>query len=151
MEYSPEEDEMAIVRNTTTMPPDAIVPVVTKEEIIAFQKVVRRVPVADAVVRYAVKLVRATRPGGDGAPDFVKQWLAYGASVRAAQSMILGGKARSLLQGRSHVTFDDIKALARPVLRHRLLRNFQAQSERVTTDQLVDRLLETVPLPKSGL
>ena len=141
---------MAIVRNTTAMPPDAIIPVVTKEEIIAFQKVVRRVPVADAVVRYAVKLVRATRPG-DGAPDFVKQWLAYGASVRAAQAMILGGKARSLLQGRSHVTFDDIKALARPVLRHRLLRNFQAQSERVTTDQLVDRLLETVPLPKSGL
>ena len=151
MEYSPEEDEIAIVRNTTTVPAEAIVPVVSKEEIIAFQKVVRRVPVADAVVRYAVKLVRATRPGGEGSPDFVSQWLAYGASVRAAQAMILGGKARSLLQGRAHVTFDDIKALARPVLRHRLLRNFQAQSERVTTDQLVDRLLDTVPLPKSGL
>ena len=150
MEYSPEEDEMAIVRSTTTIPADAIVPVVSKEEILAFQKVVRRVPVADAVVRYAVKLVRASRPG-DGAPDFVKQWLAYGASVRAAQAMILGGKARSLLQGRAHVTFDDVKALARPVLRHRLLRNFQAQSERVTTDQVVDRLIETVPLPKSGL
>ena len=151
MEYSPEEDEIAIVRSTTTVPADAIVPVVTKAEIIAFQRVVRRVPVADAVVRYAVQLVRASRPGAAGAPDFVKQWLAYGASVRAAQAMILGAKARSLLQGRAHVTFDDIKALARPVLRHRLLRNFQAQSERVTTDQLVDRLLETVPMPKSGL
>jgi MoxR-like ATPase len=150
MEYSPEEDEMAIVRSTTTIPTDAIVPVVSKEEIIAFQKVVRRVPVADAVVRYAVKLVRASRPGA-GAPDFVKQWLAYGASVRAAQALILGAKARSLLQGRAHVTFDDVKALARPVLRHRLLRNFQAQSERVTTDQIVDQLIETVPLPKSGL
>ncbi len=151
MEYSPEEDEMAIVRNTTSIPPSAINPVVSKEEILAFQQVVRRVPVADAVVRYAVKLVRATRPGGDGAPEFVAQWLAYGASVRAAQAMILGGKARALLQGRTHVTFDDIKALARPVLRHRLLRNFQAQSERITTDQLVDRLLDAVPLPKSGL
>ena len=150
MEYSPEDDEMAIVRSTTSIPADAIVPVVTKEEIVAFQRVVRRVPVADAVLRYAVKLVRASRPG-DGAPDFVRQWLAYGASVRAAQAMVLGAKARSLLQGRAHVTFDDIKALARPVLRHRLLRNFQAQSERVTTDQIVDRLIETVPLPKSGL
>ena len=151
MEYSPEEDEMAIVRNTTSVPARAITPVVGKEEILAFQQVVRRVPVADAVVRYAVKLVRATRPGSDNAPDFVAQWLAYGASVRAAQAMILGGKARALLQGRTHVTFDDIKALARPVLRHRLLRNFQAQSERITTDQLVDRLLDAIPLPKSGL
>jgi MoxR-like ATPase len=150
MEYSPEEDEMAIVRSTTTVPPEAIVPVISREEIIAFQQVVRRVPVADAVVRYAVKLVRATRPG-DGSPDFVRQWLSYGASVRAAQALILGGKARSLLQGRAHVTFDDIKALAKPVMRHRLLRNFQAQSERITTDMLVDRVLEAVPLPKSGL
>jgi MoxR-like ATPase len=150
MDYSPEEDEMAIVRNTTTVLPEAIVSVISREEIIALQQVVRRVPVADAVVRYAVKLVRATRPGADS-PDFVRQWLAYGASVRAAQALILGGKARSLLQGRAHVTFDDIRALARPVLRHRLLRNFQAQSERVTTDMLVDRVLEVVPVPKSGL
>ncbi|HEY8061905.1 MAG TPA: MoxR family ATPase, partial [Gemmatimonadales bacterium] len=150
MDYSPEEDEMAIVRSTTTVPPEAIVPVISRDEIIAFQQVVRRVPVADAVVRYAVKLVRATRPGDDS-PDFVRQWLSYGASVRAAQALILGGKARSLLQGRAHVTFADIKSLAKPVLRHRLLRNFQAQSERITADMLVDRVLEAVPLPKSGL
>jgi len=150
MEYSPEEDEVAIVRSTTTVPPEAIVPVVTREEILAFQRLVRRVPVADAVVRYAVHLVRGSRPG-EGAADFVRQWLAYGASVRAAQALILGGKARALLHGRSHVTFDDIRALAPPVMRHRLLRNFQAQSERVTTDRIIDRLLEVVPVPRSGI
>ncbi|MGH7592550.1 MAG: AAA family ATPase [Gemmatimonadales bacterium] len=150
MDYSPEADEMAIVRATTTVPPEAIMPVIGRDDILAFQQVVRRVPVADAVVRYAVQLVRATRPG-DGAPDFVLRWLSYGASVRAAQALILGGKARSVLQGRTHVTFDDIRTLARPVMRHRLLRNFQAQSERITTDMLVDRVLEAVPVPRSGL
>jgi len=150
LDYLPEEDEVAVVRATTTVAPEAITPVVSREEILAFQQVVRRVPVADAVVRYAVKLVRATRPAGD-APAFINQWLAYGASVRAAQALVLGGKARALLQGRSHVTFDDIRALARPVFRHRILRNFQAQSERVTTDHLVEQLLGSVPVPKSGL
>ena len=150
LDYLPEEDEVSVVRSTTTVPPDAINPVVSRAEIIAYQQVVRRVPVADAVVRYAVTLVRQTRPA-EGAPDFVRQWLAYGASVRAAQALVLGGKARALLHGRANVTFDDIRALARPVLRHRLLRNFQAQSERVTTDQLVDRLIAAVPVPKSGL
>ncbi len=151
IEYSPEEDEVEITRATTTVPPEEIKPVVTREEILAFQQVVRRVPVADAVVRYAVRLVRLTRPTTEGAPDFVRQWLSYGASVRAAQALVLGGKARALLQGRTHVTFEDIRALAKPVFRHRLLRNFQAQSERVTTDSLVEKLLDVVPLPKSGL
>jgi len=151
IDYLPEEDEVEVTRATTSVPADAIVPVVSREEILAFQRVVRRVPVADAVVRYAVRLVRLTRPTTEGAPDFVKQWLQYGASVRAAQSLVLGGKARALLQGRTHVTFDDIRALAKPVFRHRLLRNFQAQSERITTDSLVEKLLDLVPLPKSGL
>jgi len=150
LDYLPEEDEVEVVRATTTVAPAAIVPVVSKEEILAFQQVVRRVPVADAVVRYAVALTRSSRPMA-GAPDYINQWLSYGASVRAAQALVLGGKARALLQGRSHVTYDDIRALARPVFRHRLLRNFQAQSERVTTDSLVDRLIDTVPRPKSGL
>ncbi|HUG27059.1 MAG TPA: MoxR family ATPase [Gemmatimonadales bacterium] len=150
LDYLPEEDEVAVVRATTTVAPDEIEPVVSREEILAFQQVVRRVPVSDMVVRYAVKLVRSTRPAAD-APDFINQWLSYGASVRAAQALVLGGKARALLQGRSHVTFDDVRALARPVFRHRILRNFQAQSERVTTDSLVDQLLNAVPLPKSGL
>ena len=109
-----------------------------------------RLPIADAVTRYAVKLVRMSRPG-DGAPDFIKQWVSYGASVRAAQALVLGAKARALLQGRANASFDDIRALARPVLRHRVLLNFQAQSEKVTTDQLIAKLLDAAPLPRSAL
>ena len=150
LDYLPEEDEVAVVRATTSLPPEAVQSVVSKAEILAYQRVVRRLPIADAVTRYAVKLVRATRPG-DGAADFVTQWISYGASVRAAQALVLGAKARALLQGRASASFDDVKALARPVLRHRVLINFQAQSEKVTTDQLVARLVESVPLPKSGI
>ena len=151
LDYLPEEEEVAVVRATTSVPPEAVKSVVSREEILAFQRVVRRVPVADAVTRYAVRFVRLTRPTVNGAPDFIKQWVSYGASVRAAQALILGGKARALLQGRSHVTFDDVRALAHPVLRHRILLNFQAQSEKVTTDQLVAKLLAAVPIPKSEL
>jgi MoxR-like ATPase len=151
LDYLPEEDEVNIVKTTTSVPLEAVKAVVSREEILAFQRVVRRVPVADAVTRYAVKVVRLSRPTTTGALDFIKQWVSYGASVRAAQALILGGKARALLQGRSHVTFDDVRALARPVLRHRILLNFQAQSEKVTTDQLIDKLLTAVPIPKSAL
>jgi len=103
------------------------------------------------VLRYAVQLVRRTRPQEPDAPQAVKQWVLYGASVRAAQSLILGGKARALLHGRYHVSFEDVRALLKPVLRHRILLNFHAQSERVSTDQVVDRLVEAVPVPASGL
>jgi len=151
LDYLPEEEEVAVVRTTTSLPGDAVRPVVSKAEILAFQRVVRRVPVADPVTRYAVKLVRMSRPVEPGAPDFIRQWVSYGASVRAAQALILGGKARALLQGRSHVSFDDVRSLAAAVFRHRILLNFQAQSEKVTTDQLAHRLLEVVPLPRSGL
>ncbi len=150
LDHLPEEDEMEVVRSTTSVAPDEIEPVISRDDILAYQQVVRRVPVADAVVRYAVTLVRRTRPGDDS-PDFVREWLAYGASVRAAQSLIVGAKARALLNGRYHVTFDDVRALARPVLRHRLLRNFHAQSERVTTDHIIDRLVAVVTPPASGL
>ena len=150
LEYSPEEDEIRVVQSTTAASPEAIRPVVSRAEILAFQQVVRRVPVADEVVRYAVQLVRATRPGA-GAADFVGRYLAYGASVRAAQALILGGKSRALLQGRSHVAYEDVQALARPVMRHRLLRTFQAQSDRITTDEIVARVLEQVKPPRSGL
>jgi MoxR-like ATPase len=151
LDYLPEEDEVAVVRSTTSIPPEAVNPVVSREEILAFQRVVRRVPVADAVTRYAVRLVRLSRPGEAGAPDFIRQWVSYGASVRAAQALILGAKARALLQGRAHVTFDDVRALALPVLRHRVLLNFQAQSEKVTTDHLIGKLLGAVPIPRSAL
>jgi MoxR-like ATPase len=150
LEYSSEDDEVRVVQSTTAAPPEAIQPVVSRQEILAFQRVVRRVPVAEDVVRHAVHLVRATRPG-EGAADFVTRYLAYGASVRAAQALILGGKSRALLHGRTHVSVEDISALAHPVLRHRLLRTFQAQSDRVTTDEIVSRVLERVRPPRSGL
>jgi MoxR-like ATPase len=104
------------------------------------------------VLRYALSVVRTSRPSRNGSsPDFIQKWVAYGASVRAAQYLTLGGKARALMQGRYHVTFEDIRALAHPVLRHRILTNFHAESERVTTDDIVDKLLEVVSVPKSGL
>ncbi len=151
LDYLPEEEEVNVVRATTSVPQEAVHPVVSREEILAFQRVVRRVPVADAVTRHAVKFVRMTRPTVAGAPEFIKQWVSYGASVRAAQALVLGAKARALLQGRSHVTFDDVRALALPVLRHRVLLNFQAQSEKVTTDQIITQLLAAVPIPRSAL
>jgi len=150
LEYSSEDEEVRVVQSTTAAPPEAIRPVVSRQEILAFQRVVRRIPVAEEVVRHAVHLVRATRPGPDAA-DFVTRYLAYGASVRAAQALILGGKARAVLHGRSHVAVEDITALARPVMRHRLLRTFQAQSDRITTDEIVARVLERVKPPRSGL
>jgi len=151
LDYLPEEDEVAVVRSTTSVPLEAVDTVVSREEILAFQRVVRRVPVADAVTRYAVRVVRHSRPGEQGAPDFIRQWVSYGASVRAAQALILGAKARALLQGRAHVSFEDVRALALPVLRHRILLNFQAQSEKVTTDVLIGKLLGAIPMPRSAL
>jgi len=151
LSYLPEEEEVVVVRTTTTTPQEAVKAVVSREEILAFQRVVRRVPVADEVTRYAVRLVRLSRPTENGAPQFIKEWVSYGASVRAAQALVLGGKARALLQGRTHVSYDDIKALALPVLRHRILLNFQAQSEKVTTESLISKLVAAVPTPRSAL
>jgi MoxR-like ATPase len=102
-------------------------------------------------MRYALSIVRASRPKSPNTPDSIKKWIAFGASVRAAQYLVLGGKARALTLGRYHVTYDDIRALAHPVLRHRVLTNFHAQSEGITSDTLVDRLLEAVPVPRSGM
>ena len=150
IDYLNENQEVEVVLSTTsTMKPEFRRPV-TGADLVAFQELVRRVPVADAVARYAVAIARASRPGPN-APDFVKQWVSYGASTRAPQYLVLGGKARALMNGRYHVSFDDIRALANPVLRHRVLLNFHAQSERVTTDQVIGKLLEFVPLPKSGM
>jgi MoxR-like ATPase len=107
--------------------------------------------VADPVMRYALSLVRTSRPKAKNAPDSVKKWVAFGASVRAAQYMVLGAKARALTSGRYHVSFDDIRAMAHPVLRHRILTNFRAESEGVTTDSIIDELLSAVAMPKSGM
>ncbi len=151
IDYLSEDEEVEVVRATTAIQEHRFQHAVTGPDILAFQQLIRRVPVADAVACYAVNLARATRPTNPNAPDVVKKWLAYGASVRAPQHLILGGKARALMRGRYHVGFEDIRALAKPVFRHRILRNFHAESERITTDYIVDRLLEAVPVPKSGL
>jgi MoxR-like ATPase len=150
MDYLDADDEVSVVQSTTALPQQELTPVIEGPELLAFQRLVRQVPVADVVVRYAVDLVRASRPG-EGAPPAVAEWVSYGASVRAAQYMVLGGKARALLHSRSHVSFEDIRALANPVLRHRILTNFHAQSERVSTSQVIEQLLTAVPVPASRL
>jgi MoxR-like ATPase len=151
IDYLSEDEELQVVRTTTSLQNYKFQHAVTGKDIVAYQRLVRRVPIAESVARYAVSLARASRPASGVAPDFIKKWVAYGASVRAAQYLVLGGKSRALMHGRYHVSFDDIRALARPVLRHRILTNFHAQSERVTTDQIIEKLLEAVPTPRSGL
>jgi MoxR-like ATPase len=151
IDHLPEDEELSVVRETTGVEKGDLSAVVSREEIVTFQHLVRRVPISEPVARYALNIVRATRPEAPGARDFIKKWVAYGASVRAAQYMVLGGKARALTRGRLAVDFEDIRALAHPVLRHRILANFQAQSEGITTDKLVDQLLQTISVPKSGM
>jgi MoxR-like ATPase len=150
MDYLDADDEVSVVQSTTALPGQELAPVIKGHELIAYHRLVRQVPAAEAVVRHAVNIVRTRRPGA-GAPPAIAEWVSYGASVRAAQYMVLGGKARALLQGRSHVSFEDVRALALPVLRHRILTNFHAQSERVSTGQVIEQLLAAVPVPASRL
>jgi MoxR-like ATPase len=151
MDYLPLDEEMEVVRTTTAILAPKFEHAITGQDIVAFQELVRKVPVSEPVLRYAVDLARTSRPSENGAPDFIQKWVSYGASVRAAQYLVLGAKARALMSGKYHVTFEDIRALAHPVLRHRILLNFHAESEQKTTDQLIDMLLEIVPQPKSGM
>jgi MoxR-like ATPase len=151
IDHPPEDEEFEVVRTTTAIQDPKFERPVSGPALVAFQRLVRRVPVAEPVMRYALNLVRASRPKSPTAPDQIRKWLSFGASVRAAQYLVLGAKARALTSGRYHVSFDDIRALAHPVLRHRLLTNFHAQSEGVTSDTLIDRLLEGVAVPRSGM
>ncbi len=136
IEHPPEDEEFDVVRTTTAILDPKFERPVTGDDLIAFQKLVRRVPVAEPVMRYALRLVRTSRPKAQNAPELIKKYVAFGASVRAAQYLILGAKAKALTEGRYHVSFDDIRALAHPVLRHRVLTNFRAESEGVTSDAL---------------
>jgi len=151
IEHPPEDEEFDVVRTTTAIVDPKFERPVTGAELVSFQRLVRRVPVAEPVMRYALHLVRTSRPKAPNAPEMIKKYVAFGASVRAAQYLILGAKAKALTEGRYHVSFDDIKALAHPVLRHRVLTNFRAESEGVTSDALIDELIKTVPLPRSGM
>ena len=149
LDYLTSAEEMKVVDLTTTTVLPEAEPVTTAEEILDFQQLVRMTPVAESVARYAVELVRATRPGANGeAPDFVKKYVNFGASVRAVQFLVLAGKARALMHGRFHVSYEDIRALVIPVMRHRVLLNFHAESDRLTQDDLLRKLLEWKPAPR---
>jgi MoxR-like ATPase len=149
--YLPEEDEVAVVKQTTSPQDYEFERMMTADEIIAFQKLVRQVPASDTIARYAVRLVSSSRPGTQYATDFVNRWVTWGASLRASQFLILGGKARAVLHGRYNVSCEDIRAVAPAVLRHRILLNFQAEAEKVDSDKVIRQLIETIPEPKSGL
>jgi MoxR-like ATPase len=149
MNYLPEDDEVAVVTRTTSEAAAPIEPLFTGEDVLRFQKLVRQVPAAEELVRYAVRLAAASRPHQPGTPDFLNEWASWGAGTRAGQFLVLGAKARALFKGRAHVTVEDIRALAQPVLRHRILLNYRAEAEGITVEQVIHRLLETVksPLP----
>ena len=151
IDHPPEDEELEVVRTTTIVQRHQFQHAVTGADLVAFQELIRKVPVSEPVLKYALRMVRTSRTKAPDVPEFVKKWVAYGASVRAAQYLVLGGKARAVTQGRYHVSFEDIRALAHPVMRHRILLNFHAESEGVTSDQIVDQLLEAVPVPASRM
>jgi MoxR-like ATPase len=148
LDYLSAEKEMEVLTLTTTTHVSKADAVTTTDEILDFQRLVRMVPIADSVARYAVKIVRATRATDETAPDFIKKYVNFGASVRAAQNLVLTAKARALMQGRYHVSYQDIIALTRPILRHRILLNFQAESDKLTQDDILKRLLDSMPAPR---
>jgi MoxR-like ATPase len=151
VDHPPEVEELEVVRSTTMNLDPQFERPISGADLIAFQRLVRRVPIADPVLKYALSIVRTSRPKSPQAPESVKKWVAFGASVRAAQYLVLGAKSRALCAGRYHVSFEDIRANAHPVMRHRVLTNFRAESEGVNTDTIIDELLERVPVPASGM
>jgi MoxR-like ATPase len=148
LDYLTADEEMQVVDLTTVTTVAHADPVTNAEEIVAFQQLVRMVPIGESVARHAIDLVRATRSRDETAPDFVKQYVNYGASVRAAQFLVLAAKARALMKGRYHVTYEDVRALYIPVLRHRILLNFHAESDRLRQDDILKRVLEWKAAPR---
>jgi MoxR-like ATPase len=148
LDYLSSDDELKVISRTTTTDIAHAEPVTSAEEILGFQQLVRMVPIADSVARYAVDIVRATRPTDSTAPDFVKKYVNFGASVRGVQFIVLAAKARALVRRRYHVTYEDVTALVAPILRHRILLNFHAESDRLTPDDILRKLLEAMPIPR---
>jgi len=151
VKYPSFDEEFEVARRTTTVASDHVVPVLSADEILQLQQLVRGVPISEHVIRYTLSLVRQTRVGEPGAPDFIEEQVRWGAGPRAVQFMILGAKSRALLHGRTHVTTDDVAALALPVLRHRLVVSFAAESEGVTADDVIRHLVETTPSKEDEL
>ena len=151
VKYPSFSEERQIAKQTTALETDTVEPVLSGADILELQDIVRQVPVTDHVVDYALALVRQTRVDEPGAPDFINDWLSWGAGPRAVQFLLLGGKARALLNGRNHVSTEDIKTLAAPVLRHRIVANFSAESEGVTPDRVIERLIEDTPSKEGEL
>jgi len=145
VDYPTEAEELEIMKLTTSGFESKLTPMLDGHRIIELQEIARRVPIADHVIKYAMSLARATRVSKGGVPDFVREWVQWGAGPRASQYLIIGAKAHAVLQGRYYVTIQDIKAVAHPVLRHRIITNFSAEAEGVTTDKIVDKLLEVIP------
>src|SRR5690349_18760330 len=144
MDYLPEEEEVAVVTRTTSGAPASIEPLFTGEDVLRFHDIIRKVPIAEELVRYAVRLAAASRPPQAATLDFINEWVSWGAGLRAGQFLVLGAKARALLQNRSHVTVEDIRSLAYPTLRHRILINYRAEAEGIKVEDVIRRLLETV-------
>ena len=149
--YLNEDDEVTVVTQTTGAEQAPPVRILNGADILQFQDLAKQVLIAEEIARYAVRLVSASRPGLAGAPDFVEKWVKWGAGLRASQALVRGAKARALMGGRYHVSIKDVQALAKPILRHRIMTNFYAESERITSDHIVERLLDAVPVPKSGM
>ncbi len=150
VEYPTEDEELEIMKLTTANYEAELKTVLSGDEIRSLQEIVRKVPVSDHVIRYAMRLARGTRVGTPGVPSFIKDWVSWGAGPRATQYLVLGGKARAILHGRFYVTTEDIKAVAKPVLRHRIITNFSAEAEGVTRDAIVEKLIETLPAEGEG-
>lgn len=148
IDYLPEDEEVAVVQQTTSRRREKLQSLFDGHMVTELNQVVQRVPIAEEVARYAVRLAAASRPGQPGAPDFVNELVSWGAGLRAGQNLVLGGKARALLDGRPYVSTADIQALAKPVMRHRILPNYRAEAEGITTEVLIDRLLKHVQHPK---
>jgi MoxR-like ATPase len=151
MDYLTEDEELEVVNQTTANKTVDLKPVFTGEEMREFMRLIRSVPVAEPIARYAVQLSQASRPTAAAAPDFITQYVSWGAGTRGSQNLVLAAKARALLKGHFHVSLNDIEAVAPPVFRHRILTNFRAEADRVTVEDIIQRLLTTVAKPKSGL
>src|SRR4051812_22309613 len=144
IDYLPEDDEVAVVTQTTAARPKPIEALFTGDDVLHFHDIICKVPIAEDIIRYAVRLAAASRPHQAETPDFVNEWVSWGAGLRAAQYLVLGAKARALLRNRTHVTMEDIQTLAYPVMRHRILINYRAEAEGIKVEDVIRRLLETV-------